>query len=284
MADLDLRPLSLGEVLDRTFSLYRGHFSLFVGITAIPQLLILAYNLVVGAFPGVKAPTMTGQPRIAPGVVSPITLIGALVAVLIFLVVYLLAQGGTVYAVSELYLGRETTIGASLRRMRGHFLKLFGVIILSGLASGAAAILLIIPGIYVACRLITCVPVALLEDLGPGDALSRSFALTKNEAGRAFVIYLLYFLLAIVAVTLFEVPFTVAAQFAAKDPETAHLLLAASQVGDFLATILVAPFLTIATAVFYYDLRVRKEAFDLELMMNPGPIPSATTGIPTSFT
>jgi len=36
MAALDLRPLSLGELLDRTFFLYRRHFLLFVGIAAIP--------------------------------------------------------------------------------------------------------------------------------------------------------------------------------------------------------------------------------------------------------
>src|SRR5438552_9078889 len=45
MADLDLRPLSLGEILDRTFSLYRKNFLLFAGITAIPQLLVLALRL-----------------------------------------------------------------------------------------------------------------------------------------------------------------------------------------------------------------------------------------------
>src|SRR2546429_8833007 len=45
MADLDLRPLSLGEILDRTFTLYRKHFLLFAGITAIPQLLVLALRL-----------------------------------------------------------------------------------------------------------------------------------------------------------------------------------------------------------------------------------------------
>lgn len=45
MAALDLRPLSLGEILDRAFSLYRNHFLLFVGIAAIPQLLILALHL-----------------------------------------------------------------------------------------------------------------------------------------------------------------------------------------------------------------------------------------------
>jgi hypothetical protein len=34
MPELDLRPLSLGEILDRTFTLYRRNFLLFFGITA----------------------------------------------------------------------------------------------------------------------------------------------------------------------------------------------------------------------------------------------------------
>ena len=41
----DLCPLSLGEILDRTFSLYRRNFLLFVGITAIPQLFVLVMQL-----------------------------------------------------------------------------------------------------------------------------------------------------------------------------------------------------------------------------------------------
>lgn len=36
MPELDLRPLSLGEILDRTFTLYRRNFLLFAGIIAIP--------------------------------------------------------------------------------------------------------------------------------------------------------------------------------------------------------------------------------------------------------
>jgi len=42
MSQVDLRPLSMGELLDRTFSLYRRHFPLFIGIAAIPHLLVLA--------------------------------------------------------------------------------------------------------------------------------------------------------------------------------------------------------------------------------------------------
>src|SRR5271168_4985940 len=45
MGTLDLRPLSVGELLDRTFSLYRQNFLLFFGISAIPHLLVLAVQL-----------------------------------------------------------------------------------------------------------------------------------------------------------------------------------------------------------------------------------------------
>jgi hypothetical protein len=205
--------------------------------------------------------------------------VGLIVGVVIYLVAYLFAQGGTVFAVSELYLGRTTSIGASLRRMRGQLGSLFGVIILNGLATLGATLFLIIPGIYVACRLIACVPAALLEDLGPRSSLERSFKLTKGFAGRALIIFFLYLILFYAAALLFMFPFLFAAGISAKDPGMARVWLALSQVGNFLAAILVGPFLTIATAVFYYDLRVRKEAFDLQLMMNPsGSIPSA--GVP----
>jgi membrane-anchored glycerophosphoryl diester phosphodiesterase (GDPDase) len=144
-----------------------------------------------------------------------------------------------------------------------------------------AALFLIIPGIYVACRLITCVPSALLEDLGPRSSLERSFALTKDFAGRAFLIFFLYFLLSWAAAMLFTFPFSIAMVIsAARNPEGMRIWMALTNVGSFVAGVLVAPFLTIATAVFYYDLRVRKEAFDLQLMMNPsGQIPSGAPGV-----
>jgi len=284
MANIDLRPLSLGELLDRTFTLYRQHFVLFAGITAIPQLLILLYNLLLGSLSGATREPITGQVQVAPASMSAGVAVASLIAILLYFVAYLFAQGGTFFAVSELYLGRTTTIGASLQRMRGKVLKLLGVTILNGLVVGAATILLIIPGIYMACRLITCVPAALLEDLGPGESLSRSYDLTKNEAGRAFVIFLLYVLLLAVAVVVFEAPFTFLANFSANSPDMAHVWTAASQVGRFLARVLVLPYLTIATAVFYYDLRVRKEAFDLQLMMNPGgQVQAPAPGAPPSL-
>jgi len=288
MADLDLRPLSLGEILDRTFSIYRKNFLLFVGITAIPQLLVLALRLAQTLFffpvgqRNVPGEQLQGRPGFG-GLVA-LGIVGVIVGVVVYLVAYLFAQGGTVFAVSELYLGRTTTIGAALGRMRGQLGSLFGVLMLNGLVAGLAFLLLIIPGIYVACRLITCVPAALLEDLGPRSSLERSWGLTKDYAGRAFVINLLYFVLAYAAAFLFTLPFGVAIALSAKNPEALRLWTAISHLGEFVGEVLVSPILTIATAVFYYDLRVRKEAFDLQFMMNPtGPIAPGTPGVAKTF-
>jgi hypothetical protein len=289
MSTLDLRPLSVGEILDRTFSLYRRNFLLFVGISAIPHLLVLAMQFVQIALTSaakVVAPVPTTEFQgasagfIIAGVAGAILLV--IVGIIVYFVAYLFSQGGTVYAVSELYLGRTTTIGQSLSRMRGELLSLFGVVFLNGLVTILCFLLLVIPGIYMTCRLCVCIPAALLENLGPRESLERSFGLTKDNAGRAFLIFLLYVVVLYAALFLFDIPFGVAMQSAAKDPAMLRVWTALMQVGNFVATVLVTPIFTIATSIFYFDLRVRKEAFDLQLMMNPlgGGVPaprSATT-------
>lgn len=40
-----LRPMNLGEILDRTFEIYRKKFWLFAGIAALPTAIILAIHL-----------------------------------------------------------------------------------------------------------------------------------------------------------------------------------------------------------------------------------------------
>ncbi len=110
MSTLDLRPLSIGELLDRTFSLYRRNFLLFVGISALPQLLVLALQLVQVILTPAKAavalPTATefraaASPLFTTVGVAGIILLG-IVGVIVYFIAYLFSQGATVYAVSEL--------------------------------------------------------------------------------------------------------------------------------------------------------------------------------------
>jgi hypothetical protein len=279
MPDLDLRPLSLGEILDRTFTIYRRNFLLFVGIIAIPQLMVLAFNLAQTFIKGTGSSKVASSLTITTGALIVIL---AIAGIVVYVVAYLFAHGGTVYAVSDLYLGRTTSIGASLRRMRGQAGTLLGVSLLNGLATVAGLIFLIFPGIYIACRLATCIPAALLENLGPRESLERSFSLTKDNAGRSFVISLLYLSILYGSLLLFAFPFLIAIGLSARNPGMMRMWTAFSQFGTSLATVLVTPIYTIATTVFYYDLRVRKEAFDIQMMMNPNEaVAPAPTALPS---
>jgi hypothetical protein len=284
---MDLRPLSLGEILDRSFALYRRNVVLFIGITAIPQLLILALNL-AQIFLGLSdpLPQAPDSTQLQAGAGTNFALVGVsvvigIVSVIVFIVAYLLSQGATVSAVADLYLGHGTTILASFQKVRRDLGTLFGVVVLNGLAVMGGMILFILPGIYMLCRLMIAVPAAVLENLGPRSSLERSFALTKGSAGRAFLILLLYVVLLMVAATAFVFPATLGVATARNDPAMMRVWLALAQVLNTVGSVLVTPILMIASSVFYFDLRVRKEAFDLQMLMNPGSQLGAAGGVPT---
>ena len=287
MAPLDLRPLSLGELLDRTFFLYRRHFLLFVGIAAIPYSFFFVINLVVALLPLLALHTGV---QLQPGAFSTAAIGGgilAFVGLIAGAIAFLFSVGATVFAVSEIYTGHQTSIRESLRRVRGNAWTILGVLFLSGLIAGAGFIALIIPGIYLMCRLCVATPAALLENVGPSESIRRSFDLTRDFAGRAFMIYMLYFAMVWGVVAVFQLPFGVLLALTIKQVQLRVLFTVLMQVGNFIGSALVAPVSTIGFALFYYDLRVRKEAFDLQMMMqaigaDPAP-PPVSGGIPSMF-
>jgi hypothetical protein len=288
MATLDLRPLSLGELLDRTFFLYRRHFLLFVGIAAIPYSFFFVVNLATALLPALSRSAASGH--VQPAGMAAAAIGGGLFAFLAIVaggIAFLFSVGATVFAVSEIYTGRQTSIRESLARVRGKTGTIFGVLFLSGLIMIAGFIALAIPGIYLMCRICVATPAALLEDIGPSDSIRRSFDLTRDFAGRAFMIYMLYFAMVWGIVAVFQFPFLLLIAMNAKQMQLVLLFTVLMQVGNFIGSALVAPVSTIGFALFYYDLRVRKEAFDLQMMMraigaDPMP-PPITGGVPSMF-
>src|SRR5437879_7188931 len=130
----ELRPLSLGELLDRTFTLYRNHFWLFVGIMALPQLVIVILSLLLQRFmsPFLAVPASSGSPP-APAEMARILggfFFGALVGGVVYYIVYAMALGATTFAVSDVYLGRPATVQSAYRNVRGRFWSLLGLIFL----------------------------------------------------------------------------------------------------------------------------------------------------------
>lgn len=282
MATTDLRPLGLGELLDRAFWLYRRNFLLFLGIVGIPQLFLLAFNIFVQVSD--NGPTSGGpdsSPSISAGFVGFIAILG-LVMVVVQLVGYALSEGATVYAVSELLLGRPTTIRKAFGQIRGEIGTIVAVLIMVGLATSVAFLLLIVPGVYVLLATSLAVPAAVLENIHAREAIRRSMDMTKGHKGRVFVIFLLVFALSIVAYALFQLPF----DYFARQAGPSMLLSLMRSLGEFFGGIVAAPLGTIAFSLLYYDIRVREEAFDLQMMMaqlDGSPLPSPRPAGPLSI-
>jgi hypothetical protein len=126
----ELRPLSLGELLDRTFTLYRGNFWLFVGIMALPAalgipatFLLLQVNSALGITPGSPTPP---NPAALFALLGWYALIFA-VGLVVYSLVYAIIAAAMTHAVSEAYLGRNSTVGAAYKSVRGKVWRLFGV-------------------------------------------------------------------------------------------------------------------------------------------------------------
>jgi len=252
-----LRPLTVGELLDRTFFYYRQHFVMFVGIAALPGLLTLALQVTTIFFKPAEA-----------GVV--LTVVLALAAAFVYLVTTMLTHGATVVAVSHILLGRETHIAQAFNTIRPRIGKLIFISFNVALRVLLGALLLIVPGILLALRYSLAIPVAVLEDAGASASLRRSAALTKGHRGRILLVYFLLFVLMMIASMLW--PFLTMLIAAIVSPAVrigqqvvwVQLML---QFGNYVTTSLLGPIVTIAMTLVYYDERVRKEAFDLEHMM-----------------
>jgi len=257
-----LRPMSLGELLDRTFFLYRKHFALFVGIVALPHLAVLAFQLI-----GVAV--RSGKSTITFAVT---TIVWSLISIVVYLGAVAASQGATVLAVSRVHLGQNTSISESFAGMKGRILYLALIMIGVGIGVGIGFIFLIVPGIILALMWALTIPVAVLEDKGLRDATSRSAELTKGSRGRIFMVYFLFVILTYIVYMLWEIPILAAIGIFAQGQRPMTALPVWSQiaipVGTFLSQCLVGPLLTIALSLVYYDQRVKKEAFDLQLMMS----------------
>lgn len=254
-----LRPLSTGELLDRTFSLYRSRFGLFIGIFAIPHLIVLAYRCL-----GITL--QSPRPQIANALLQFAWMMGGS---FVSLAVAAASQAATVVAVSNVYLDRPASISDSFSKVKGEIIGVVGLSLLIGLAAGAGMVLLVVPGVLLFLMWALAVPAKVLENLSVTDAMSRSSDLTRGDRGRVFVIMLLFFVLAAGVSLLLRWPIEMAAGISSifaiqRATPGWHVAILAS---EFVSECLVGPLATIAFSLLYYDERVRKEAFDLQLMM-----------------
>ena len=311
-----LRPMSTGELMDRTLGLYRKNFKLFVGIASLGPAAYLVFQLLTVGSASIQAGT--------PQAVSPFSAaslgLGFLAGFLIMLAGTAIAHAATVRAVAAVHLGLPIRIVDAYKSLKGRIWRVLGVFFCMGLLATLAAFCAIMliavvvvmlrlllvgsspasPGREVAiivgfigfgtilvvfvCAAVVWVRYALaiaccvVEDLGVIKSIKRSAALSKGSRFRIFLIYTVFLILALVVGAALGGLAGGVGALIPYIPARFILLYLAS----FVAGALTGPLATIGIALVYYDERVRKEAFDLQLMMDSlsPPAPLADAAVP----
>lgn len=288
----DLRPLTLGEILDRAIRLYRQNFVNFIGIIAlvqvplsIMQLLITALNTTqLGRLPtGATSPNQVFENLYRSGYFDRAG-IQLLLALLSFVLVQGVATAALTRAIADNYLGRKTDMLQAYGRIGGTWARLIGVIILMVFLFIALAIWFIIPCIgwvsgpglfiYVAFVISPLIaPVVVLESMGAG-AIRRAWELVRRRFWWAlgFMVILLVFNELIIAGP--SVLINVILQYALKNQSLESLTLIrtlANSLVSLVTSLFYLPLQLSAVTMMYFDLRVRTEGFDLSVLAATAP-------------
>ena len=110
--NLDLRPLTVSEFLDRAFSVYRHRFLLFVALMAPQAVLSLIAALIWGWATSSLRSQADFDPANLVGLIIGVG-VGAVVFTLVHWVLYVLGVGATAAAVSDLYGHLVPDVGAA---------------------------------------------------------------------------------------------------------------------------------------------------------------------------
>ncbi len=245
-----LRPLSLGEVLDTSFSLYRRLFGPLLLITIATRLLPIAIEVYLGSAGGALA---------HPGLWLFNAFLSAILGAL--------AAGASTFVVSESCLGRTLPAERALARTAPYLWPLLVLAVATSLVVMLGLLFFVVPGLILFAALALGTPALVLEDLGGIEAMGRSWSLTRGYRGKVlsalFAVGVLIFLPGIALGTYAAMAGTRAdLEGGAAGGMTALGLT----VGVYLLSTLIYPLLYCVLTVSYYDLRVRKEGFDLEVL------------------
>lgn len=243
--------MTTGALLDRAFRLYTGNFSLMLGITAaayVPFYLIML---------GIES--SLGNLQTSSGGLSTLLFqVGFMV--LWASIAFPIAGGAATYAISERYLGNDVTIGEALRLALSRFWTLSVAQITATIRVIFGFLLLIVPGILWLLSYSLVVPAILVENQKATPSLSRSRDLVKGHRGKVFCVLFVINLLQ--GIPLLGVSMILGMIFNIESGAGAVLNSAIIN----LVSIFVTPLGIIATILLYYDMRIRKEGFDLEML------------------
>lgn len=191
--------ITVGDLLSTASRAVGASFLPFVAIAVLVLLPAIGLGVATNEWVMHRMQQFVEDP-LAPGALD-MTMWAAVVnlgAIMVKTVFGFLAQATLMYATVEYMAGRRAGIGQSLAGGFSSIGSVLGLSILNTVAIGLASLACLIPGIVVMCVLFASVPAAVVERLGPIEAMQRSSDLT---AGHRMTIFLAVLVVWLVSVT-----------------------------------------------------------------------------------
>jgi hypothetical protein len=236
----DFRPRSNSEILDAAFEIYRRHFAVFMAINvlaAVPWAISSYVGQTAMLFQQTDGLFTSALIRFAGALISPFT------------------EGAIACATSTAYLGKQVDFEQSMRAAFRHPGRLFIAMMAKWILIVFGLILFIAPGLLVFKRYFALPMTVLFEDNTVGDAVSRSRELSNGNGTRIFALLGGVFVFVLFATGILLQLVAAFAQSAA-----------ATAVATLVLATAISPFSTIVATLLYYDIRIRREGYDIELM------------------
>lgn len=270
---VELKPMEMGEILDGGLTLYRRHFGLLIRLGVIALWLPASINIYL---------QVTGGALQHSGLYVVVALLQYFCG--------LFLTAGAIRIISDSYLGKETALADAVGLGASKIMPLFGVGLGKGLLLGLIVVIIgVVAGVgvplmaasggvvgfvffaivfigaiwllaFVACGYAVTTQVVVLEPLdGAFDSFGRSWELTKGFKRKVANI-------AILAGIIFNIPVAVvswlAVGLATSNPEVSTALAVVAAI----LPIVLMPLLACVFTLMYYDLRIRREGFDLQIL------------------
>jgi hypothetical protein len=266
-APTQLRPLGIGEVLDVALKIVWRNAGTLVRVVVfvVFPVEVLSALVTASAAPG----SLNSGSRFGSGSSSSASDARAFAAATVVVLVLgvlssTLASGACYRAIASAYLGERTGWRESLSYALRHIHSLLWVTFLSGLIGIVGLVLCIVPGVYFWVAFSLAVPVLLTEDVRGRRALGRSRELVRGYWWRVFAIILLGYILS--GILSGAISAVVVGVSTVQAGQASLLGIVVSIVAGTVSKLLTVPFVAAFVTVLYFDLRVRKEAFDLQLL------------------
>jgi hypothetical protein len=291
VATSTLRPLGIGEILDAGIKVVARHWRPMVKSIVLLVFPLSVLSALATASLDPDQLELLPENAIELGSDDPAELGVRAVDGVIMMLTFLVVNIACFKIVADAWLGSSPDVGRSLRfgLRRAPMALLLTIVWAVGVVAGILA--LIVPGIWLAVAWALAVPALLFERVGPFKALSRSFGLVQGRWWATLLLVIVCtLLLGLVGAIVQAIPSVVAELTA---PENALANGIATAIGLTLSGVIIYPYYAAVLTILYFDQRVRKEGFDLQLLAEglgeprdpdaplPAPYGAGTSAPPT---